>query len=116
MLARLRRCDHRMSTGVRVFAGVLIRRAVAAQGDATRLARPEMHPIGTDLHTFFAFAAMWLLDRVNRNLIQMRTTLDIHFSISVTMLSSLMNCAVLPGSCEFRRRPFRLRLLRRHSA
>jgi hypothetical protein len=31
MLARLRRCDYRMSTGVRVFAGVLIRRAVAAQ-------------------------------------------------------------------------------------
>ena len=25
MLARLRRCDHRMPTGVRVFAGVLIR-------------------------------------------------------------------------------------------
>jgi hypothetical protein len=25
MLARLRRCDYRMSTGVRVFAGVLIR-------------------------------------------------------------------------------------------
>jgi hypothetical protein len=25
MFARLRRCDHRMSTGVRVFAGVLIR-------------------------------------------------------------------------------------------
>ena len=38
--ARLRGCDHRVSTGVRVFAGVLIRRAVAAQRDSTCLARP----------------------------------------------------------------------------
>ena len=40
MLARLRRCDYRMSTGVRVLAGVLVRRAVAAQRDSTRLTRP----------------------------------------------------------------------------
>jgi hypothetical protein len=40
MLARLRGCDHRMSAGARVFAGVLIRRAVAAQRDSTRLAGP----------------------------------------------------------------------------
>jgi hypothetical protein len=55
-----------MSTGVRVFAGVLIWRAVAAQRDSTRLARPEMDPIGTDLYAFFAFATMRLLDRLNR--------------------------------------------------
>ena len=67
-----------MSTGVRVFAGVLIRRAVAAQRDSTRLARPEMHPIGTDLHAFFAFAPVRLLDGLNRYCIQMRTTLGIH--------------------------------------
>ena len=73
MLPRLRGCDHRMSTGVRVFAGVLIRRAVAAQRDSTRLARPQMHPIGTDLHAFFAFATMRLLDRLNLDRIQMRT-------------------------------------------
>ena len=78
MLARLRRSDHRMSTSVRVFAGVLIWRAVAAQRDSTRLARPEMHPIGTNLHAFFAFAPVRLLDRLNRNRIQMRTTLGIH--------------------------------------
>ena len=77
-LARLRRCDHRMSTGVRVLAGVLIRRAVAAQRDSTRLARPEMHPIGTDLYAFFAFAAMRLLDRLNLNRIQMRTPSGTH--------------------------------------
>ena len=62
MLARLRRRDYRMSTGVRVFAGVLIRRAIAAQRDSTRLACSEVHPIGTDLYAFFAFAAMGLLD------------------------------------------------------
>ena len=60
--ARLRRCDHRMSTGMRVFTGVLVRRAVAAQRDSTRLARSEMHPIGTDLYAFFAFAPLRLLD------------------------------------------------------
>ena len=76
MLARLRGSDHRMSTGVRVFAGVLIRRAVAAQRDSTRLARPEMHPIGTDLHAFFAFASLRLLNRFNR--IQVRTASGVH--------------------------------------
>jgi len=62
-----------MRTGVRVLAGVLIRRAVAAQRYSTRLARPEMHPVGTDLYAFFAFATMRLLDRLNRDSIQMRT-------------------------------------------
>jgi hypothetical protein len=56
-----------MPTGVRVFAGVLIRRAVAAQRDSTRLTRPEMHPVGTGLYAFFAFATMRLLDRLDRN-------------------------------------------------
>src|SRR5438552_13320962 len=73
MLARLRRCDHRVSTGVRVFAGVLIRRTVAAQRDAACLARPQMNPRRSDLHAFFAFATMRLLDRLNLNRIQMRT-------------------------------------------
>jgi hypothetical protein len=67
-----------MSTGMRVFAGVLIRRAVAAQGDPTRLARTEMDPICTDLHAFFAFPSLRLFDRPARNRIQMRTTLGIH--------------------------------------
>ena len=78
MLARLRRCDDRMSTGVCVFAGVLIRRAVAAQRDSTRLACPQMNPIGTDLYAFFAFATMRLLDRLNRDRIQMRTASRTH--------------------------------------
>ena len=62
-----------MSTGVRMFASVLIRRAVAAQRDSTRLARPQMNPVAADLYTFFAFAPMRLLDRLNLNRIQMRT-------------------------------------------
>ena len=67
-----------MSTGVRVFAGVLIRRTVAAQRDSTRLARPQMHPVGTDLYAFFALAPMRLLDRLNRDGIQMRTASSTH--------------------------------------
>jgi hypothetical protein len=77
-LTRLRGCDYGMSTGVRVFAGVLIRRAVAAQRDSTRLARPQMHPVGTDLYAFFAFAAIRLLDGLNVNRIQMRTASRTH--------------------------------------
>ena len=78
MFARLRRCDYRMSTGMRVFAGVLIRRAVAAQRDSAPLARPEMHPVGTDLYAFFAFTTMRLLDRLNGDRIQMRTPSGTH--------------------------------------
>ena len=78
MLAWLRRCDHRMSTGVRMFAGVLIRRAVAAKRDSTCLARPQMNPVAADLHAFFAFAPFRLLDRLNRDRIQMRTASGTH--------------------------------------
>ena len=78
MLARLRRRDHWMSTSVRMFAGVLIRRAVAAQRDSTCLARSQMNPVAADLDAFFAFATMRLLDRLNRNCIQMRTPSCIH--------------------------------------
>jgi len=67
-----------MPTGVRVFAGVLIRRAVAAERESTRLARPEMHPIGTDLYAFFTFTALRLLDRLDCDRIQMSATSGIH--------------------------------------
>ena len=77
-LAWLRRRDHGVTAGIRVFAGVLVRRAVAAQRDSTCLTRPQMHPIGTDLYAFFAFATMRLLDRFNRNRIQMRTAAGTH--------------------------------------
>ena len=78
MLARLRRCDHRMSTGVRVFASVLIRRAVTAQRDATCLACTQMDPGAANLHALFAFATLRLFDRLNRNRIQMRTASGTH--------------------------------------
>ena len=68
-----------------VFAGVLIRRAVAAQGDSTRLARAEMHPMRTHLHAFFTFAAMRLLNRFNGDRIQMGTASDVHFDIAFTL-------------------------------
>jgi hypothetical protein len=78
MLGRLRRRDHRMSTGVRVFAGVLIRRAIATQRNSACLTRPQMNPIAADLYAFFAFATVRLLDRLNRDRIQMRTSSRTH--------------------------------------
>ena len=47
---------------VRVLAGVPIRRAVAAKRHPTRLARAQVNPALADLHAFFAFAALGLLD------------------------------------------------------
>jgi hypothetical protein len=78
MLAWLRGSDHRMSTGVGVFAGVLIRGAVAAQRNSTCLTRPQMNPVTADLYAFFAFAPMRLLDRLNRDRIEMRTASRTH--------------------------------------
>jgi hypothetical protein len=78
MLAWLRGSDHRMSTGVGVFAGVLIRGAVAAQRNSTCLTRPQMNPVTANLNAFFAFATMRLLDRLNLNRIQMRTASRTH--------------------------------------
>ena len=60
--AWLRGGDHRLSAGVRMFGGVLIRRTVAAQRYPTCLARSQMHPVVTDLHALFAFGAKRLLD------------------------------------------------------
>ena len=55
-----------MSARARVLCGVAIRRVVTAQRRATRLTRPEMHPLGADLHTFFAFPALRMCDGRNR--------------------------------------------------
>ena len=51
-----------MSGRVRVFGGVPIWRAVAAERDAAFLAGPQMHPVVADLHAFFAFPALRLLN------------------------------------------------------
>jgi len=61
-----------MSAGVRVFAGVPIRRAVAAKRRSTCLAGAQMNPICADLYAFFAFATLRLLDRIDR--VKMRAT------------------------------------------
>lgn len=47
---------------VRVFSGVTIWRAIAAERDAALLARAQMYPACPDLHAFFAFAALGLFD------------------------------------------------------
>ena len=60
-LARLGGSDDRVSRGVRVFAGVPIWRAVAAQRHSTSLARPQMNPVIADLNALFAFTALRLL-------------------------------------------------------
>jgi hypothetical protein len=60
-----------MSRGVRVFAGVPVWRTVAAKCNATSLTRSQMNPDRADLHAFGAFAAVRLLDCLNR--IEMRT-------------------------------------------
>ena len=77
-LARLRRSDDRMPACVRMFGGVPIRRAIAAERYAACLTRAQMYPGRTDLHAFFAFATMRLLDGFNRNRIQMRTASGAH--------------------------------------
>jgi hypothetical protein len=51
-----------MPARVRVFARVMVWRAVATEGDSTCLAGPQMNPVRTDLHAFFAFGTLGLLD------------------------------------------------------
>ena len=67
-----------MTTGVRMFTGMPVRRAVTAKRGSACLARPQMDPVATYLYAFFALAPVRLLDRLNLNGIQMRTTSAIH--------------------------------------
>ena len=60
-----------------VLAGVPIWRAIAAERDAACLAGPQMNPVRADLHAFFAFAALRLLDRPDR--VEMRAASIRHF-------------------------------------
>ena len=61
-----------MLRGAGVFAGMLVRRAVAAKRDATRLARAQMNPACADLHALGAFANLRLLHGIDA--IEMSTT------------------------------------------
>ena len=105
--ARLGRCNNWMSAGTRVFAGVLIGRAIAAQCNSTLLARPQMNPVAAYLHAFFAFAPVRLSDGFN--CVQMRTAPTTHDLFTVVILCFPTSFVATRGSCEFRQRPFRLR-------
>ena len=73
---------------VRVFAGVLVWRAIAAERDSTRLARAQVDPLRPDLHAFFAFAALRLFD--GRDRFEVRTRGIIHNRI-ISLAKYLMN-------------------------
>ena len=67
----LRRCDHGMLAKPRVLGCVAVRRAVATQGRATRLTRPQMNPSGANLDALIAFLAFRMGNGCD--LIEMRT-------------------------------------------
>jgi len=102
-----------MSRSVRVFTGVPIRRAIAAERHATRLARPQMNPVAADLHALFAFGALRLLDCFD--CIQMRAAAVIHDWLTVVRFYLVMRYVVMRGSRGFRQRPCRLRRRLRHT-
>jgi hypothetical protein len=66
VFCRLRGSNDRVSGGARVFAGVPIRRAVAAQGDTALLTGPEMDPLRADFHALGAFANLRQFDGPDR--------------------------------------------------
>ena len=61
-LTRLRGRDDWMTARPRVFASMLIRRAVATQRRAALLACAQMHPSRSDFHTLLALAASGKFD------------------------------------------------------
>src|SRR5262249_52977355 len=54
--------DHRMPARVSVLRGVPVRRAVAAQRDAARLARAQMNPLVFELRAVLALVLLRSLD------------------------------------------------------
>src|SRR5438270_6377254 len=58
--------DHGMPAGVGVFAGVFVRRTVAAKGRAAGLAGPQMNPVRADLDAFGAFEDFGKFDCADR--------------------------------------------------
>jgi len=77
-----------MPGAVRVFAGVLVWRAIAAESNSTRLARPQMDPLRPDLYTLIALAAFCAFDVRNR--FEVRTWGIIHDRI-ISLAKYLMN-------------------------
>ena len=68
-----------MSGRARVFAGVLVRRAVAAQGDTALLTGAQMHPFRSDLHALSAFGNLRLFD--GRDRVEMRAAAIAHLRL-----------------------------------
>jgi len=61
-----------MARGVCVFAGVPVRRAIAAERDAASLTGPQMNPASADFHALGALANFRLFNRFDR--VEMRAT------------------------------------------
>ena len=55
-----------MSTRIRVFGGVAIRRVVTTVSATTCLAGPQMQPLRTNLHALRTLSALWVFDARNR--------------------------------------------------
>jgi len=89
VLARLRGSDDRMPARVRVFAGVTIRRAVATERDATRLARAQVNPARANLHAFFAFTALRMFDVNDR--VEMRAPSIGHHGMNLFQAATARN-------------------------
>ena len=77
-----------MPSTVRVFAGVLVWRAVAAERDAAFLAGSQVDPLRPDLYTLIALAAFCAFDVRNR--FEVRTRGIIHDRI-ISLAKHLMN-------------------------
>jgi hypothetical protein len=60
--ARLCGSNNRVPGSVGMFAGVTIRRAIAAERDAASLTSAQMNPLRTDLYALFAFPSLRLFD------------------------------------------------------
>lgn len=55
-----------MSSAFRVFAGMPVWRAIAAERHAAFLARAQVHPLVPGLHAFLAFLPLWRFHFLNR--------------------------------------------------
>ena len=103
-----------MAGRARMFAGVPVWRAVTAQRHSTCLARAQMNPVRTDLHTLLAFQTLWMFDLFDCD--EMRAASVNHDSFAVVMFCLVTRYVATRGSCGFRRRPFRLHQRPRRSA
>lgn len=81
-----------MSARMRVFGGVTIWRAIAAERRAARLAGSQMNPVCTNLHAVRAFAALRLFDRLDR--VEMRAASVRHYAMTLFRIATTRNVCV----------------------